>query len=240
MDEIAADAERRAKARKQRKHESDLLKIKGNEKLSAGDLEGAYKLYSEGLDIMKDNLPLWTNRAQVLIKLNRFPEAIEDCDFAFRIDETCMKAFVHKSKALAYLGKFDDARNCLQESLDAENSAARKKTVAEYLDLIDEIEKKADLDVKASEVRGSVIFSSLIFGLESLRFALRLCVLIVFIGYFSITIKPKRSRVTLLCERCLDFCSFYDQTFFRLSSFMFGSFRDLNTCAVQCQSFFVS
>ncbi|XP_075255151.1 tetratricopeptide repeat protein 12-like isoform X2 [Convolutriloba macropyga] len=155
MDEIAADAERRAKARKQRKHESDLLKIKGNEKLSAGDLEGAYKLYSEGLDIMKDNLPLWTNRAQVLIKLNRFPEAIEDCDFAFRIDETCMKAFVHKSKALAYLGKFDDARNCLQESLDAENSAARKKTVAEYLDLIDEIEKKADLDVKASEAKES-------------------------------------------------------------------------------------
>ena len=65
MEEIANDAAKRADARRKRKEESDVLKTRGNEKFAAGDYQGAYDLYSQAIDIMKDNLPLWTNRAQV-------------------------------------------------------------------------------------------------------------------------------------------------------------------------------
>ena len=65
MEEIANDAARRADARKKRKEESDILKARGNEKFAAGDIQGAYDLYTQAIDVMKDNLPLWTNRAQV-------------------------------------------------------------------------------------------------------------------------------------------------------------------------------
>ena len=154
MDEIAADAEKRARNRAIRKKESDQFKNKGNKSLAEGDLQSAYNFYSQGIEIMKDNLPLWTNRAQVSIKLNRLQEAIDDCDFAFRIEEGCLKAFVHKAKALALMKKYEDARSCLQDALedDFKPTAARKKTVAEYMDLIDEMENEYRMSELADKV----------------------------------------------------------------------------------------
>ena len=87
---------------------------------------------------------------QVSIKMGKFEAAIDDCDFAFRIDEKCLKAFVHKAKALAMLNKFKEARSILDEALDLNPQS--KKTVAEYMQLVDELDKSHELKVKVQEV----------------------------------------------------------------------------------------
>ena len=83
--------------------------------------------------------------------MGKYEAAIEDCDFAFRIDEKCLKAFVHKSKALAMLNKFKEARAVLDDAL--EMNPGSKKTVAEYMQLVDELEKRNDLKMKVQQVR---------------------------------------------------------------------------------------
>jgi hypothetical protein len=37
------------------------------------------------LEKLKDNLALYTNRAQAYIKLEKYTEAIDDCEWAFRV-----------------------------------------------------------------------------------------------------------------------------------------------------------
>ena len=85
-----------------------------------------------------------------MIKIGKFEAAIEDCDFAFRIDDKCLKAFVHKSKAIAMLNKFEEARSILDEALDLNPQS--KKIIAEYMQLVDELDKSHQLKQKVHEV----------------------------------------------------------------------------------------
>lgn len=86
----------------------------------------------QALQKIKDNTAIYTNRAQALIKLEKYDDAISDCNWALRVsanqiqqkliillktiknfklqvDEKCIKAMIHKGKALVYLKKFENA-----------------------------------------------------------------------------------------------------------------------------------
>lgn len=65
-------------------HSSFLLQ--GNEAMAKEDYKEAVKMYSSGLDAMKDIKALWTNRALAYIKLKKYGKAIEDCT---RVLEYC-------------------------------------------------------------------------------------------------------------------------------------------------------
>ena len=66
-------------------------------------------LFIQGLDKLKDFKELWTNRAQAYIRLGKFTEALNDCDWAQRVDENYVKAYVLQAKAHLGLLEYDKA-----------------------------------------------------------------------------------------------------------------------------------
>ncbi|KPP77961.1 tetratricopeptide repeat protein 12-like, partial [Scleropages formosus] len=92
------------------------FRMSGNEAFTQGDYEAAVQQYSAGLDVLRDAETLYTNRAQAFIKLQKYKEAISDCDWALK------------------------ARACYQRILEIEPD--RAAMVQEYLTRVDLQEKK--------------------------------------------------------------------------------------------------
>ncbi|KAJ8391268.1 hypothetical protein AAFF_G00095350 [Aldrovandia affinis] len=137
---LEKDAEARAKSRKEKEPLANALKAKGNEAYAHGDYEAAVLHYSDGLQKVRNLPALYTNRAQAYIKLQKYKEAIADCEWALRCDETCVKALVHMGRASQALRNYTEARACYQRILDIE--PGRVTLVKEYLSRVDLEEKK--------------------------------------------------------------------------------------------------
>uniref|UniRef100_A0A673IP22 Tetratricopeptide repeat domain 12 n=1 Tax=Sinocyclocheilus rhinocerous TaxID=307959 RepID=A0A673IP22_9TELE len=103
---LEKDAEERRQRRKMKEEKANALREQGNEAFTQGDYETAVRLYTEGLDQLRDMQALYTNRAQAFIKLKRYKEAISDCEWALRCNEKCIKAYVHMGKSHLALKDF--------------------------------------------------------------------------------------------------------------------------------------
>lgn len=88
LNALEEDANARAKARKKRQEKANKVKEKANEAFRNGEYEVADKLYTEAIGCCKDMTLLYTNRAMTRIKLQKYAEAIDDCDFANRVSFT--------------------------------------------------------------------------------------------------------------------------------------------------------
>ncbi|XP_043976544.1 tetratricopeptide repeat protein 12 [Gambusia affinis] len=143
------DAEERGRRRMVKLKEATALKNKGNEAYAQGDYEAAVKCYSDGLAVLRDMQPLYTNRAQAYIKLERYKEAIMDCEWALKCNERCTKAYVHMGKAYLGLKKYNEARGCFEKILEIE--PGKENVVKEYLDLVDLEEEKDSQETDAKE-----------------------------------------------------------------------------------------
>ncbi len=62
------------------------------------------------MKIKKDYDILYTNRAQVYVKQGQYQEAIDDCEWALKINPIFIKAFVIQGKCLINLKEFDRAK----------------------------------------------------------------------------------------------------------------------------------
>ena len=69
----------RRKKRLRDKKEAEELKVKGNDALKKGCFKTAAKYYSDALEIKRDLLPLYTNRALAKLKLEDYQAVIDDC-----------------------------------------------------------------------------------------------------------------------------------------------------------------
>uniref|UniRef100_A0A3B3YEQ5 Uncharacterized protein n=1 Tax=Poecilia mexicana TaxID=48701 RepID=A0A3B3YEQ5_9TELE len=125
------------------------LKDKGNEAYAQEDYETAVKCYSDGLAVLRDMQPLYTNRAQAYIKLERYEEAVMDCEWALKCNERCIKAYVHMGKAYLGLKNYNEARSCFEKILEIESG--KESMVKEYLDLVDLEEEKNSQEMDAKE-----------------------------------------------------------------------------------------
>ncbi|KAJ8368253.1 hypothetical protein SKAU_G00082810 [Synaphobranchus kaupii] len=136
------------KISKQRFSRNNELKAKGNGAYGCGDYETAVLHYTEGLQKARDMQTLYTNRAQVAyIKLQKYKEAITDCDWALRCDEKCIKALIHMGRANQALKNYGEARGCYRRILDIEPD--RTSLVKQYLTQVD-LEEKKEVEEKGA------------------------------------------------------------------------------------------
>ncbi|CAH2320125.1 tetratricopeptide repeat 12 isoform X1 [Pelobates cultripes] len=147
LQELEQDAKQRAEKRKENQTLAKALKDLGNEAFAKGDYETAVQRYTEGLEKLRDMQVLYTNRAQAYIKLEKYHEAIEDCEWALKCHEKCIKAFVHMGRA--YLGLKDYKKARIFYLKVTEIDPSQEKLVKGYLDKVDSQERKHNQEQKA-------------------------------------------------------------------------------------------
>ncbi|XP_039987323.1 tetratricopeptide repeat protein 12 isoform X2 [Xiphias gladius] len=141
------DAEDRREKRIAKEKKATALKDKGNEAYTQEDYETAVKYYSDGLTELRDMQPLYTNRAQAYIKLGKFKEAINDCEWALKCNERCIKAYVHMGRAYLQLKKYNESRHCFEKIVEIE--PGKERMVKEYLTQVDLEEEKESQEMNA-------------------------------------------------------------------------------------------
>ncbi|XP_060799468.1 tetratricopeptide repeat protein 12 [Neoarius graeffei] len=140
MKALEKDAEERRKARQVKEKQANALKEKGNKAFALGDYELAVKVYTEGLEQLRNMPALYTNRAQAFIKLKKYKEAIIDCEWALKCNDSCIKAYVHMGRAHLGLKNFTESRLCYEKILEI--APERETLVKAYLTQVDLEEKK--------------------------------------------------------------------------------------------------
>lgn len=148
MRALEADANKRAKARRERHRRADVIKEKGNVYFKNGEYKDALKCYNEAIHVAKDKVSFYTNRAAVFMKLERFDEVIADCDFAIRVDEKWVKSYYFKARALQHLHKFNKAAKYFKKMAEFDKN---KTKIVEGLLKENETNKKIHLREKEAE-----------------------------------------------------------------------------------------
>ncbi|KAI1646106.1 uncharacterized protein F4817DRAFT_341207 [Daldinia loculata] len=123
----------------------DRMKEEGNAEYKAGRWQAAFDKYSAALEVdpanRGTNSKLYQNRALCRLKLKQFAEAIADCDRAFNLDPSYIKARKTKANALGQAERWEDAVRewkSIQE-LDPEDRSIVKEI------------RRAELELKKSQ-----------------------------------------------------------------------------------------
>uniref|UniRef100_A0A3B5M0E6 Uncharacterized protein n=1 Tax=Xiphophorus couchianus TaxID=32473 RepID=A0A3B5M0E6_9TELE len=126
---MARDAEERGRKRMVKLKEATALKNKGNEAYAQEDYETAVKCYSDGLAVLRDMQPLYTNRAQC--------------------NERCIKAYVHMGKAYLGLKKYNEVSIIIPHYI--QSHPITLIVALKYLDLVDLEEEKDSQETDAKK-----------------------------------------------------------------------------------------
>jgi len=103
------DAHERHQRRLQREADALIPKNKGNEAFKRGEYEAALALYQEAERIDPASPAIYSNLAQVYIKLGDFEKAEDKADWAVRADERWLKGYLRRGIAQRALGKYAEA-----------------------------------------------------------------------------------------------------------------------------------
>ena len=114
----------------------DQLKEKGNQYFKEGNYTEALKYYTKCVDLEKQNLIAYLNRAICFVKLKDGVNALNDCNFVLKQDSKNVKALYRRALASKLLGNLNDSIRDLKELIQIEP----KNTIA-IKDLTD-IEKE--------------------------------------------------------------------------------------------------
>lgn len=85
MDILEKDANERFERKTANNKKANELKEKGNEQFKLKNYEKSLEFYNEAMSLVKDNIAIYTNRAQAFILTGKYNEAINDCDWALRV-----------------------------------------------------------------------------------------------------------------------------------------------------------
>lgn len=121
------DFKDRSQRRKRDKKLAEELKIKGNEATKRGLYKSAKHHYTEALELKRDYLQIYTNRALVCLKLDDAQLAIDDCTRVLEYCEVlgggwaaqqdlCYKALMRRGQALKYQRDFKLAISDFEEA----------------------------------------------------------------------------------------------------------------------------
>lgn len=98
---MESDIMDRRKRRLRDRKEALALKDRGNDALKKGCYKTAAKYYSDALDLKKDLLSLYTNRALARLKIEDYQGVIDDCTQVLEYCEVFHDGF-QKEKDLCY------------------------------------------------------------------------------------------------------------------------------------------
>jgi tetratricopeptide (TPR) repeat protein len=87
-------------------------KEEGNEAFKRGDHEESIRLYSKAIELCDDKSVLhliFCNRAAALLALERFEEALADCEQVIQLDPKFIKGYLRKTMALRAMGRKKEA-----------------------------------------------------------------------------------------------------------------------------------
>ncbi|CAF5119537.1 unnamed protein product, partial [Rotaria sp. Silwood1] len=82
---------------------------------------------------------LYTNRAQVYVKKERYKDAIDDCDWALKITPTFIKAYIIKGKCLMNLNEYDRSK---EQFIQAEEIAIKNFESINIRQCIQEVQRQ--------------------------------------------------------------------------------------------------
>ncbi|MEE6484700.1 hypothetical protein FKM82_013979 [Ascaphus truei] len=146
LSHLEKDAKERAERREENRTLANALKDLGNEAFVRGDYESAVQRYSEGMDKLKDMPALYTNRAQAYIKLERYANAVTDCEWALKARK-CYKKMIEinsnqENLAKVYLNQVDSQeRQDQQEQKALEEFEAGEEGAVSVTELLQKISK---------------------------------------------------------------------------------------------------
>ncbi|XP_050309488.1 sperm-associated antigen 1 [Anthonomus grandis grandis] len=103
---------------------------KGREFFRSGDYELALKHFSQSI-LCKANVTNLNNRSLTYLKLNKYEEAIQDCDRVLAIDRKNLKALLRKGQALEGLKMYEDALCCAEELIEKDPNNIMGQELAE-------------------------------------------------------------------------------------------------------------
>ncbi|XP_066147561.1 sperm-associated antigen 1 [Euwallacea fornicatus] len=100
---------------------------KGREFFTTGDYEFALKCFTQSI-LCKPSVINLSNRALTFLKLNKFEEAVSDCDHVLAIDDKDLNALLRKAQALEGLKKYEEALDCVDLVIekDPNNNVAQE------------------------------------------------------------------------------------------------------------------
>lgn len=105
------------------------LKGEGNEFVKKGEYSEAVNCYNKCMEVLPNQLAVYTNRALCFIKLNKAVEAEKDCTDALLIEQDNVKALFRRAQARKMLGHNREGIEDLNQLLkvDPKNTAAKKE-----------------------------------------------------------------------------------------------------------------
>jgi tetratricopeptide (TPR) repeat protein len=96
--------------------QADAIRAEGNEIFKTRNYKLAAKKYKQALSV-HPSAPVYTNRAQCYVHLNRLRDAIEDCECAIKLDKTWVRAYTRMADCYIKLDKLFKAKNTLARGL---------------------------------------------------------------------------------------------------------------------------
>ena len=115
--------------------QAEAKKNEGNEMLKAGKIDEAIALYSEAIEMNK-NEGMFTNRAMAYIKQRKYKEALFDCEQALYLNPSFAKAHVRAYTCNLAQGFLPKAKENAQKALELGETSMGEKTA-----FIDELVK---------------------------------------------------------------------------------------------------
>ncbi|XP_011643628.1 tetratricopeptide repeat protein 12-like [Pogonomyrmex barbatus] len=114
MKSIENDAKKRAEDRKIRNERAETLKRIANGAFKEGDYEKAVTYYSKALEQRKDSSVLWNNRALSYMHLKLFEKALDDCEWALKVNNSNLKALLNSAKCYMHLRNKEKSKEYIQ------------------------------------------------------------------------------------------------------------------------------
>lgn len=124
-------------------------RLQGKEYFTAGDWPNAVKAYTEMVKRAPEDARGYSNRAAVLAKLMSFPDAVEDCNKAIKLDPTFIRAYIRKANAQLLMKEFTHALDTLTEARAKDQELTGGKNASE----IDQLQHRA-MSQRFSSIEG--------------------------------------------------------------------------------------